>query len=142
MFTKIVDRFRSRVLLAAQATGAAAQAYLAPTPGVMGLNLRAVVTKGAAAALTLNLKYADDATGTNATDYPVNVPVFVNGVRQVDGKTNANAAATGNFIVDFCIDPATIPQGKFIGLQFPISNVATFLSAELIEDVAYKPTAS
>lgn len=142
MFTKLIERFRSRVLLAAQTTAAGAQAYLAPTPGTMGLVLRAVVTKGNAADLVLSLKYADDAAGAGNTAYPVNVPLYVNGVRQADGKTATVSGATGSSIVDFCLDPATIPAGKFVGLSFATSNAATLLSAELIEDVAYKPTAS
>ena len=140
MITNLAERYRSRVLLAPQATGSAGQAYLAPTPGVMNQTYRSVVTKGNAAALTLTLRYADDATGTNAADYPVNVPIYVNGVRQqADGKTASVSGATGNAIVDFCVDPATIPAGKFVGLSFGVSNAATLLSAELVEDVAYRP---
>ncbi|WP_025692633.1 hypothetical protein [Paenibacillus zanthoxyli] len=142
MITKLVERFRSRVLLAAQPTGTAAQAYLSPTPGVMGQTYRAIVTKGNAADLTLTLRFADNATGTNAVDYPVNVPIYINGVRQTDGKAATVSGATGSSVVDFCIDPATIPQGKFVGLSYAASNAATLLAAELVEDVAYRPAAS
>ncbi len=140
MFTKIPERFRSRVVLAPQATGTAAQAYLAPTPGVMGITLRCLVKMGNAADLALSLKYADDATGTNAAAYPVDVPIYVDGVRQADGKAHTVEDAEGNFIVDFCIDPATIPDGKLIGISYAISNAANLLAVEVIEDVAYKPT--
>lgn len=142
MFTKIVERFRSRVLLAPQTTAAGTQAYLAPTAGVMGLTIRAIVKMGNAADLALSLKYADDATGTNATAYPVDVPIYKNGVGQAAGKAFTVDDDTGNHIVDFCIDPATIPDGKFVGLSYANSNAANLLAVESIEDVAYKPTAS
>ena len=140
MITKFVERFFSRIILAAQPTDTAAQAYLKPTPAVNGLTFRALVTKGNAAALTLTLKYADNETGTNAKDYPVIVPIYINGARQADGKTATVSGASGNSIVDFCVDPSTIPDGKFVGLSYAASNAATLLAAELIEDVAYRPT--
>lgn len=139
MFTKLVERYRARIILAAQATASAVQAYLAPTPGVMGQTYRALVTKGNAADLVLSLKYADDATGTNATAYPVSVPIYINGARQADGKAATISGASGNSVVDFCVDPSTIPQGKFVGLSYGVSNAATFVAAELVEDVAYRP---
>lgn len=142
MFTKLVERFRSRVLLAVQTTGAGTEAYLAPTAGAMGLNFRAIVTMGNAADLVLSLKYADDAIGTNTTAYPSNVPIYVDGVAQAAGVAHTVGDAAGNFIVDFCVDPATVPDGKFVGISYATSNAANLLAVELIEDVAYKPTAS
>ena len=61
MLTKLVDRFRTRVLLAPQTTASAAQAYAAPTGGVMGITIRAIAKMGNAADLVLSLKFADDA---------------------------------------------------------------------------------
>lgn len=139
MYTEFVEENRSRVVLAPQATGAGAQAYLAPTPGSEGITLHAVALMGNAADLTLSLKYADDASGTNATAYPINVPIYVNGVRDTDAKSYAITAATGNFIVDFCLDPAAIPDGKFVGISYANSNAANLLAVEMIEDVAYSP---
>lgn len=141
MYTKATERFRTRVVLPPQTTGTGAQAYLTPTPGVMGITVRAIAKMGNAADLVLSLKYADDATGTNATDYPVNVPIFEDGVRLADGKAHTVDDATGNFVVDFCVDPATIPDGKFVGLSYANSNAANLLSVEMIEDVAYRPHA-
>lgn len=139
MFTKLVERFRSRVLLAPQATGTGTGGYLAPTPGVQGITIRAVVKMGNAADLALSLNYADDGSGTNATAYPVNVPVYVNGTRQADAKAHTVGDSSGNFIVDFAVDPATIPEGKTIGVAYANSNAANLLAVELIEDVAYRP---
>lgn len=142
MFSKLTERFRTRVLLVPQTTAAAAQAYLAPTPGVMGQTYRVIVKKGNASDLVLKLKYADDATGTNAADYPVDVRISINGLPFTSGKDATVSGAAGNSIIDFCVDPATIPQGKLVGLSFDISNASTLLSAELVEDVAYRPTVS
>lgn len=146
MFTKIPERFRSRIVLAPQGTASGAQAYLAPTGGVMGITLRCIALIGHATDLVLSLKYADDATGTQATDYPVNVPIYVNGVRDDDGKSYTVPQKSGEdnltYIVDFCIDPATIPSGKLIGISYGNSNDNNLLVVEMIEDVAYKPTAS
>jgi hypothetical protein len=142
MYTKLVEKFRTRVLLAPQTTASGAGGYLAPTPGVMGLTLRAIVKMGNAADLALSLQYADDTSGDNATAYLVDVPVYVNGVRQEDAKAHKVEDATGNFIVDFCVDPATIPDGKTIGLAYADSNAGNLVAAVLVEDVAYRPTAS
>lgn len=143
MITKIPERFRSRVVLAPQVTGGGgAQAYFAPTPGTMGLTLRAIVKMGDATDVAISLKYADNAAGTNATAWPVNVPVYVNGIRQTDAKAHTVEDATGNFIVDFCVDPGTVPAEKLIGLSYANSHNSNLLAAELIEDVAYKPTAT
>ena len=139
MFTKIPERFRSRVLLGLQGTGSGTGAYLAPTPGVMGLTIRVITTMGNAADLKLDLKYADDTSGTNAAAYPIDVPLFVNGERKEDGKSYTIEDNTGDFIVDFSVDPATIPEGKTIGLSYDNSNAGNLLTAILIEDVAYRP---
>jgi hypothetical protein len=149
MFTKIPERFRTRVALKPQATGSAGKGFLAPTPGVMGITLRCIVAMGAAAALTLSLKTAADATdsGSAAAAYPVNVPIYVNGVRIADAKAYEVPATDNgkNVIVDFCIDPATVPEAAanaFVGISYAQSSASNILSVEMIEDVAYKPTAS
>lgn len=139
MYTKLVERFRSRVLHEAQGTSTSAAKYLAPTPGVMGVTIRAIVKMGNAADLALSLKYADDTSGTSSADYPINVPIFVNGERKDDGKSYTIKDESGNFIVDFCIDPATIPDGKTIGLSYGNSHDSNLLTSLLIEDVAYRP---
>lgn len=142
MFTKLVEKFRTRVLLAPQATGTGTGAYLQPTPGTMGIVIRAIAKMGNATDLVLSLNYADDAGGTNATAYPVNVPVYENGVRQSDAKSFTVDDATGSFIVDFCIDPATVPEGKFVGVAYANSNAANLVAVSMVEDVAYRPTES
>lgn len=140
MITKLVERFRTRVLLPPQASGTGAQVYAATTAGAMGITLRAIVLMGNAADLVLSLKYADDAAGTNATAWAADVPVYEDGVRQTDAKAHTIGDASGNFIVDFCIDPASIPDGKFVGLSYANSNAANLLTTIIVEDVAYKPT--
>lgn len=135
--------YRSRVLLAPQTTASATGGYVAPTAGVSALNVRCIATMGNAADLVLTLQYADDTSGTNAATFGYNVPIYTNGVRESsDAKAKTIGDATGNFIVDFCIEPAQIPAGKTIGVAYANSNAANLVVAELIENVAYKPTAS
>jgi hypothetical protein len=142
MFNFIPMKYRSRVLLAPQTTASGAGKYAAPTPGVKGINIRAVVKMGHTTDLVLSLKYADDATGTNATAFPVDVDIYNNGVRQEAANAFTVEDASGDFIVDFCIDPTTIPEGKLVGLAYADSNAGNLVAAEMIEDVAYRPTAS
>lgn len=143
MFTKLVEKFRTRVLLAPQTTATETGGYLSPTPGAMGITLRAVVKMGNSTDLTISLNYADDTNGTNATAFSSNVPIYINGAKEAsNAKAYTASDSTGNFIIDFCIDPALVPQGKTIGLAYANSNAANLISAEMIEDVAYKPTES
>jgi hypothetical protein len=139
MNTFIAESTKSRVLLTPQATGSGDEAYLAPAAGSKAINIRCIATKGNAADLVLSLRYADDASGTSAADYEVTVPVYENGVRQTDAKAYTIDNATGDFIVDFCIDPATVPQDKFIGISYADSNAGNLLAVEMIEDSADKP---
>lgn len=138
----ISEIYRSRVLLAPQTTATGAGKYAAPTPGVCSITLRAIAKMGNAADLAVSLKYADDADGTNATAFPENVTVFVNGVRGTDAKAYTVGDATGDFIVDFSIKPGVIPEGKFIGLAYGDSNAANLVTTMIIEDTAYIPTPS
>lgn len=138
----IVEYFRSRVVMALQTTALAADDYVLPTPGASKITMRVLATMGNAADLTLTMKYADDAAGTNATAF-ADVPVYINGVRQAaDSEVAVVTAATGNFIVDWIVDPTLIPDGKYIGMSFANSDAGNLMCCEIIEDVAYKPTAT
>jgi hypothetical protein len=142
MFNFLPMKTRSRVVLVPQTTASAAQAYLAPSAGVKAINLRGIALMGNAADLVLSLKYADDAAGTNATAWGSNVDIYENGVRQTAAKAHTIDDSSGNFIVDFCVDPATVPAGKYVGISYANSNAANLLAVEMIEDVAYQPTVS
>lgn len=138
----IPEYFRTRVVMALQTTGSAADDYVLPTPGASKITMRVLATMGNAADLTLTLKYADDATGTNATAFD-DVPVYIDGERQTtDSEVAAITAESGNFIVDFVVDPGLIPAGKYIGMSYADSNAGNLMCCEIIEDVAYKPTVS
>jgi hypothetical protein len=138
----IPECMRSRVVMALQTTAAAADDYLLPTPGVSQITMRVIATMGDATDLVLTLKYADDAAGTNATAF-ADVPLFVNGVRQAtDTEVCTIGDATGNFIVDWVIKPGLIPEGKYLGMSYANSHASNLMCALMVEDVAYKPTAS
>ena len=139
--TFIAEATKSTVLVPPSTTAAAHEGYVDITPGTMGVNLRAVVAMGNAANLLLELKSADDAIGTNAVAFAVDVPLFVDGVRQTDGKSHEIIDPTGNFIVDFCVDPGLIPDGKFVGIATGASNAATLVATTAIENSATKPSA-
>lgn len=140
MMDKAVMDYRSRVVMALQTTALAADDYLLPSPGAKSQILRCIVTMGNATDLVLTPKTADDAAGTNATGLAENVPIFKDGVAQTAAKALTIGDANGNFIVDFVIDPAIIPAGKYIGMSYANSNAGNLMTCLLIEDAAYKPT--
>jgi hypothetical protein len=128
--------------MALQTTALAADDYVLPTPGASKITMRCLVTMGNAADLVLTMKYADDATGTNAAAFD-DVPVYINGVRQAtDAEVVTIGDATGNFIIDWIVDPALIPDDKYIGMSYANSNADNLMCCEIIEDVMYKPTVS
>ena len=137
MLDTFIAKFKKRFLLALQTTATGTGAYAAPTAGTNAIVLSAEATMGNAADLVLSLNYADDASGTNATAYPVNVIVYKDGVRQTDAKAFTIGDATGNHRVEFVIDPATVPAGKFVGLAYANSNAANLLTTSIIEEPAY-----
>jgi hypothetical protein len=141
MYTEISECYKVRNLLSPQTTATGAQAYLAPTATVRNITIRAQVKMGNAADLELSLKYADDASGTNAAAWASNVPVFKDNTRQSDAKVVTITDATGDYIVDFCVDPSAIPAGKYIGLSYANSNAANLLAVQLIEETGYCPVA-
>lgn len=138
----VTEEYRSRIVMGLQTTATAADDYVLPTGGASVGVLRCLVTMGNAADLELTPKTADDASGTNAADLAVNVPIYLNGVRQSDAKALTIGDSSGNFIVDFVIDPKIIPDGKYIGMSYANSNAANLMCCEYIENVAYKPTAT
>jgi|GEM_PF-2205762 len=141
MFTKLIERFRTRVLIAPVATDSNPKQYALPTPGVMGITIRCILNKGNAAATALSLKTSTSAAGAGEAAYPADIPIYVDGVRDVDAKGYTFSSDTGvSYIVDFCIDPATVPEGAYVGIATGTGNTANLISVEMIEDVAYKPT--
>jgi len=140
MFDFLPLKTRTRVLLAPQTNGGALEAYAAPSAATKAINIRAIVAMGNAADVVLSLKYSDDASGTNAAAWAANVPIYKNGVAQAAAKALTIGDASGNFIVDFIVDPATVPAGKFVGLHAAASNAGNLLVTTIIEDVAYQPT--
>jgi hypothetical protein len=142
MFDFLPLKTRTRVLLAPQTTASGTEAYLRPSPGCKAINIRAIVKMGNATDLVLSLKYADDASGTNATAWPSTVAIYEDGVEQTAAKIHTVDDSSGNFIVDFCVDPATLVQDKYVGISYANSNASNLLTVEMIEDVAYQPTAT
>jgi hypothetical protein len=138
VLTFIAEDTETTVLVGPVTTAAANEGYVKLTAGSLALNLRAVAAMGNAADMVLTLKSADDATGTNATALTFNVPAYVDGVRAGAVKAYTVTKDSGNEVVDFCVDPALIPDGKFIGIHVGISNTANLVSTTAIEHVTEK----
>jgi len=138
----MAESTKTTVLVAPVDTALAAEGYAAPTAGSLGMNCRAVVTMGEATDLVLTLKSADDAAGTNATDFATAVPLYVDGARQTtDAITYTVSEDTGNFVVDFIVDPGLIPDGKFVGIHVGASNLDNLVCATAIENSTDRPSA-
>lgn len=140
MQDSLVMNYRSRVLMPVQVTTNASGGYMAPTAGASSIDIRCIATMGNAADLVFTLYTADDTSGTNPVVIAADVPIFVDGAAVTAAKANTIGAATGNFIVDFIIDPALIPAGKTIGVAYGNSDASNIACALLVEDCPYKPT--
>lgn len=124
------------VLYNGKATGTADEVGILPAKSSV-VYIVASVLMANAADLTLTVKTADDAAGTNTTALTANIPVFVNDVKQTEAKGYAVTAASGTFVVVFCVPTIIVPADKYVGLHFANSNAANILSAIAIEDTYY-----
>lgn len=132
----MLQKYVKRVINPVQVTGTGTEAYLLPTPGVQEMNIIAIATMGNSADLTLTVKYADDATGTTATAFS-DVPIYINGTRQAtDTEVGLISDASGNFIVEWVIDPGLIPAGKYIGISYANSHNSSLFGSMLVEKVS------
>ena len=94
----------------------------------------AVVTMGNAADLTLTVKTADDAAGTNTTALTENIAIYADDVRQTDAKAYAVTASTGDFTVVFCVPTILVPKDKYLGISYANSDAANILTVQCFED--------
>jgi hypothetical protein len=138
--TFIAEGTKTTVLTGPTDTAVAKEAYMDVTPGSMSVNCRAVATMADAADMIITLKTADDATGTGAADFATPVPLYVDGVRLDNAITYTVADDTGNFVIDFCVDPGLIPENKYIGLHVAASNVANTVCTTAIENPTDRPS--
>ena len=141
ILTFIAEDTLTTVLLAPQATGTGAVACVNPAAGSSALNVRAIATMGNAADLVLSLVSADDAAGANPVAFASVVPLYVDGVKQTRAIAHTIGDATGEFVVDFCVDPALIPDGKFVGISYANSNAGNLLTTIAIEAATEHPVA-
>lgn len=136
----ITEEYRTRVVMGLQTTAGAADDYVLPSAGSSLAVLRCIVTMGDATDLVLTPKTSDDAAGTNAAAVAADLPIYKNGVKQTSAKALTVGDASGNFIVDFIIDPKIIPAGKYIGMSYGNSHASNLMCCSIIESVAYKPS--
>lgn len=136
--TTIPESFKTagRVLFNGQGTASADTKGFKPG-GTNGLTIFSIVTMANAANLTLSVKTADDADGANSVDISEDVYIYVDDVRQDNGKSYEITDNTGVFTVSFCVDPLLIPDGKFLCLENSASNALNVISSLIIDDVIH-----
>lgn len=116
-----------------------------PTQGIKMILVVCPITVGHGTAITLTLKTADDAAGTNTTALTENVPNWINNVKQ----TAAKAAALPNTyyglggiylknVVVFQVPANLVPEGKYLGIACDNGNASNMYSAIALEDTYYK----
>lgn len=139
----VAEKFDSVVLQHATTGDGGGFVGYKPAYGVRNISLVCIVEMGNAADMTITVKTADDASGTNATALTVNVPLWkaTSGsaaVRQTDAKAFTETAATGTFIYTFEIPAGIVPETKYIGVYSNTGNAANVYSAIVFEDTYYK----
>lgn len=130
----VLEKIKASALFHAAGTGAADYKGLKPV-GSNGVVLLALVTMANAADLALSVVSADDADGLNPVAITENVPIFVDNVREsADAKSYTITAATGTFLVAFCVPAVLIPAGKYLCLSNGVSHADNVLSAIALND--------
>ena len=116
-----------------------------PTAGTKSISVVCPITTGHGTAMTLTLKTADDAAGTNTTVLTENVAVYLNGVRQADAKAgtvpNTYYALGGVYlknVIVFEVPSILIPTGKYLGIACDSGSASNVYSAIALEDTFYK----
>lgn len=139
--TFLAEGTKSTSLVGPSATAAVLQGYVRPTAGSLGVTIRTVVKKADATNVVLTLKTADNATGTNATNATFKTPLFTDGVREDNAFNKTIGSETGTFIIDFCVDPGLIPEGKFIGVHCAASHTGNIISVTAVDNSSMRPGA-
>lgn len=109
-----------------------------PTPGISMISMLIPITMGSATDMTITVKTADDAAGTNATALVENCPVYRDGVKQTSAKAVLETQASGDYFHVIEIKANLIPAGKYIGVYANAGNSGNKYSAIALEDTYYK----
>lgn len=112
-----------------------------PTSGVKNVSLLVVVAKGSTTALTLEVKTADNASGTNAVAITADVPIYRENVRLTDAKTITETASSGTFVYTIDVPANIIPEGKYIGVNAAAGgNAADTFTVIAMPETYYHPS--
>lgn len=140
-FAECFDFKGANILHSALAGDTTTYVGILPAYGVKYVNILCWVYLDAAVNCVINVKTADDSSGTNATALTVNVPNWIEGVRQTDAKAitflstlTANTYHSGVFQIPAGIIPAT----KYIGAYLTAGDATNLVTAIAIEDTYYK----
>jgi hypothetical protein len=109
-----------------------------PTAGVKTISFLIPITMGNATDMTITVKTADDAAGTNATALTENCPVYRDGVKQTAAKAVTESEASGDYFHVIEIPAIIIPDGKYIGVYADAGSASNKYSAIALEDTYYK----
>jgi hypothetical protein len=112
-----------------------------PTAGISIINLLVIDYIAASADVVLNVCTADDSSGTNAATLSENVPMWVEGTRQDDGKAltiaYADYAPTANYTAIIQVPAIIVPDGKYLGCYLTAGNASNLLNVIAIEETYY-----
>lgn len=139
----IAEKFNSVVLQHATTADTTTFVGVKPVNGVRNLSIVCIAEMGNAADMTITVKTADDAAGTNPVALTSVVPLYkaTSGsaaARQTDAKAFTETAATGTFIYTFEIPAILVPEDKYIGVYADSGNAGNVYSAIVFEDTTYK----
>lgn len=109
-----------------------------PINGVRNISLVIVGTMGNTADMTITVKTADDAAGTNPTVLSTDVAIWKDGVRQTDAKAVTFTDSTGTYTFVVEVPANLIPAGKYIGVYADAGNSGNKYTAIAFEDTYYK----
>lgn len=113
-----------------------------PTGGTKTISFLVIVSKGSSTALTLEVKTADAANGTNAVALVDVVPIYRDNIRLTDGKSITETASSGTFVYTIDVPSTLIPDGKYIGVAAASGgNASDTFTVIALPETYYSPSA-
>jgi len=141
-FAESFDYKGANVLHRATAGNATTYVGYLPTYGVKTINMFCWMYFANATAAVVNVQYADDSSGTNATAIAETVNVWLEGTKGTAAKAltfPATLTTSANYTGVIQVPANLVPAGKYIGLALTAGgNSNNLLYAIAIEDTYYK----
>jgi hypothetical protein len=109
-----------------------------PANGVDTISFVCPVTMGDGTDLVVEVKTANDSSGTSATALTATVPLYKDGVKQTSAKSFTEASSSGTYVYILEVPAILIPDGKYIGIYASAGGAGSKYSCIAIEDTYYK----